>query len=87
MEEPNSLDIHYDDNIIDEPVNLSGNEDKEKTNDTLKTLGTMAGIGLGIGAAAYGASQFINNKTPDDNHYEYEENDKDEDDEFLEKGE
>ena len=52
-------------------------------NNMLKTIGTVAGVGLAVGAAAYGVSEHIKNKTKDDDHYEYDKN-KDKDYEYQE---
>ncbi len=68
--------------IPDEPVPNETNE--ANSGNALKTLGTIAGIGAGIGASAFVASQFINNKTENDDHYEYEKDNNDEDEKYEE---
>ena len=55
-------------------VSLNGtlkDETIKGNNDTLKTVGTVAGVGLALGAAAYGINQ-LTNKDKDDK-YEYDD--------------
>ena len=46
-------------------------ENKESDNSTLKTIGVMAAVGAGVGAAAYAAHKVIDKKNSDDDHYSY----------------
>ena len=53
-------------------------------NSTLKTIGVMAAVGAGVGAAAYAAHKVIDKNNSDDDHYSYEKSSSKKDDESLE---
>ena len=64
--EPDTPTVEYNGTLVDEtPKSENGN------GNALRTIGTVAGVGLALGAAAYGVNQAVT-KDKDDDHYEYE---------------
>ena len=59
--------------IVDIPDDSGGGSS------ALKTVGVMAAVGAGVGAAAYAAHRVIDKNNMDDNYYQYEKSSKKDD--------
>ena len=65
-----SDNMGYNSGNINENIVIENNNNNKSNLNTLKTLGAIAGIGAGLGTAAYGINQYIKDKE-DDNEYNY----------------